>query len=345
MTVASPKISVIIPTYNGKYFLGRAVRSVISQTYQNWELIIVDDGSTDGTAEVIKGWLEKDRRIHGVFLHKNSGSPAASRNVGINLSRGSAIAFLDQDDIFLPENLEKKLESLTPEVDLVVGCSWAVDLKNKKIVDYVFGLLTNMVFHKSTFEKFGLFDESLGSSSDAGWFMYYLMRRGNENFIKTDPNPLALYVRHPEQDSNIKNTGINKFIIKTKLLIDSTEEKRRHLFMGDSPPSSISASVDDFLSWKYSRLGDYHCLADDPRAGRACFRKSINYRFILISAILYGASFFPKYIYGKIEIFLKKLSSFFSAGVRMFRARREFSQSYASVMSLIKDLVASPEEG
>lgn len=106
------KVSIIIPNYNCGKFLEETINSVINQTYQNWELLIVDDCSTDNSVEVIKKCIEKDERIKLFVNEKNSGA-AASRNLALREASGQWIAFLDSDDLWLPEKLEKQLAFMT----------------------------------------------------------------------------------------------------------------------------------------------------------------------------------------------------------------------------------------
>ncbi len=106
----SPLVSVIIPTHNRAQLLPCAVSSVLGQTYENLELIIVDDGSTDNTLEVVKGF--QDPRI--LYLcHENSRGAPAARNIGIQHAKGEYIAFLDDDDEWLPHKLKRQLEALS----------------------------------------------------------------------------------------------------------------------------------------------------------------------------------------------------------------------------------------
>lgn len=101
-----PLVSVILPTYNRGRFLREAVDSVVRQTIPEWELIVVDDGSTDDSPAEIDAL--HDARIHVVGI-AHSGSPAHARNIGIGLARGDWIAFLDSDDVWLPQKLEHQL--------------------------------------------------------------------------------------------------------------------------------------------------------------------------------------------------------------------------------------------
>ena len=104
-----PLVSVVIPTWNRAGLIVRAINSVLSQTYSNWELIIVDDGSTDNTDEVVKKFQENDTRIRFIKHEKNSGGNSVPKNIGIKNAAGEYIAFLDSDDEYLPEKMEKQI--------------------------------------------------------------------------------------------------------------------------------------------------------------------------------------------------------------------------------------------
>jgi glycosyltransferase involved in cell wall biosynthesis len=101
-----PAVSVVLPTYNRAPLLGRAIRSVLGQTYADFEVIVVDDGSTDGTAGVVAAF--GDPRVSYVRLARNSGASAA-RNAGIRVARGKFLAFQDSDDEWLPAKLQKQM--------------------------------------------------------------------------------------------------------------------------------------------------------------------------------------------------------------------------------------------
>lgn len=104
-----PLISVITPSYNSARFLEETIKSVIAQSYMNWEMIIVDDCSTDNSLDIIKVFSKKDDRIHYLQLSENSGA-AVARNTAIRESNGRFIAFLDSDDQWFPEKLEEQYE-------------------------------------------------------------------------------------------------------------------------------------------------------------------------------------------------------------------------------------------
>ena len=107
-------VSVIMPAYNAQAFIAESIQSVIDQTYQNWELFVIDDFSSDATREIVQGLVRKDNRIHLLENSSNSGTHH-SRNKGIKAAQGDFIAFLDADDLWKPEKLEKQLHLLHTE--------------------------------------------------------------------------------------------------------------------------------------------------------------------------------------------------------------------------------------
>ena len=113
---ARPLVSVIIPTYNHARYLGRALQSVVDQTYVNWEVIVIDNHSTDNTDEVVASF--SDPRITYLKIH-NNGIIARSRNKGINIANGEWIAFLDSDDWWAVEKLKILFDSISENVDLI----------------------------------------------------------------------------------------------------------------------------------------------------------------------------------------------------------------------------------
>jgi teichuronic acid biosynthesis glycosyltransferase TuaG len=102
-------VSIITPAYNASRFIQESVKSVQAQTYSYWELIIVDDCSTDDTIKKIRQEMKLDSRIRLIELEKNSG-PAHARNIAINAAKGTYLAFLDCDDLWLPNKLERQLQ-------------------------------------------------------------------------------------------------------------------------------------------------------------------------------------------------------------------------------------------
>ena len=101
-------VSIITPTYNSEQYLKEAIDSIISQTYPNWEMLITDDCSTDGTWTLLKNYAKKEKRVKLFRLAQNMGSGVA-RNNSIKYASGKYVAFLDSDDVWVPQKLEKQV--------------------------------------------------------------------------------------------------------------------------------------------------------------------------------------------------------------------------------------------
>lgn len=118
-------ISIIMPVYNNERFITEAIESVLKQTYSNWELIIVDDGSTDGTRDVIMKYVS--HKVH--YIYQANQGPSVARNKGLDLAKGEYIAFLDSDDLYAADKLKEQLQFLEshPEIDIVYNDINVVD--------------------------------------------------------------------------------------------------------------------------------------------------------------------------------------------------------------------------
>lgn len=130
--MTQPLVSVIVPTFNRASLLPRALASITAQTFGDWEIVLVDDGSTDGTAALAAGFARRLGDQFRYFWQPNAGASAA-RNIGIEAARGTFLAFLDSDDEFLPTKLERQLAlfNLQPSLGLVYADSAFVDLAGK----------------------------------------------------------------------------------------------------------------------------------------------------------------------------------------------------------------------
>lgn len=104
-----PLVSVVTPCYNAASYIGETIDSVISQTYTNWEMIVVDDCSTDKSSDVVQMYSQQDKRISLLSTRTNTGSPAIPRNMGIEYAKGKYIALLDADDIWYPNKLSEQI--------------------------------------------------------------------------------------------------------------------------------------------------------------------------------------------------------------------------------------------
>ena len=103
-------ISIVTPCYNAEKTIVQTIESVLAQSFSDWEMLVVDDCSSDSSAEIIRNYAQKDPRIRYYKIPSPSGSPALPRNIGIDNARGEFIAFLDDGDIWLPEKVKKEYD-------------------------------------------------------------------------------------------------------------------------------------------------------------------------------------------------------------------------------------------
>lgn len=128
-------ISVVMPAYNATQYIERTILSLQDQTYKNWELVVVDDCSTDETCDLVNRIAIDDNRIHLIRLEENFGGPAGPRNVGVREAHYDLIAFLDSDDIWHPQKLEKQIELIGSSDDFF-GCSSMIDFEDDEKIEF-----------------------------------------------------------------------------------------------------------------------------------------------------------------------------------------------------------------
>lgn len=278
--MSNPTISVIIPTYNRASLLNRSIKSVLNQTFHDFELIVVDDGSTDNTKELINEFMKNDPRIRYIW-QENSGGPTKPINAGIKKSKGDYITILGSDDEILPEKLEKqikKFDSVSKNVGLIYcGLQYIPENKNKQSKTIIPKLRGNLftellkgsfiggitpLIKKECFQKLGLFDTSLPSGED--WDMWIRISKNYEfDYV---PEALAIYHIHGKQISANFNDTIEGFQKILKKYIDDI---------------SIYPSIyNDHLI----RIGIFYCLNDNIKAGQKYFSKAIKIKPIQINA-------------------------------------------------------------
>ena len=204
---AGPTVSVIMPCYNSGATIRESIASVQSQTLEDWELIVVDDGSDDATPDIVSAIA--DPRI--TLLRKENGGAASARNQGLVVSRGQFIAFLDSDDLWEPEFLKRMLEALSVEEDAVLAyCGWQnlsrdgengrpfipPDYESLSRAETFLGgcrwPIHGVLVRRSAIDKTGGFDETLYTSED-----YELwLRIVHQGKLIRVPEVLAYYLHH-----------------------------------------------------------------------------------------------------------------------------------------------------
>jgi glycosyltransferase involved in cell wall biosynthesis len=214
----NPLVSVVIPVFNGERFLREAVRSVLDQQYAPLEIIIVDDGSTDGTATVARSLPATVR-----YLHQPNQGPAAARNRGIEQAQGGLIAFADADDLWPPAKLELQLPYLIndPGVEIVMG---RVQLLSETgLTESAFSVnLGCAVIRKSVFDRVGLFDETMRYSEDVDWFM---RARESGAAIMTIDAVTLFYRQHEQNMTRGKSTSELNVLKALKRSLDRRRER------------------------------------------------------------------------------------------------------------------------
>ncbi len=215
-----PLISVIIPAYNAENFIAKTLLSVLSQTYQNIEILVVNDGSTDTTAEIVTSFTQKDSRV--ILLQQSNTGVAAARNLAIAKARGEYIAPIDADDIWYPQNLEKQVESLIKsEPSVGVVYSWSLDINEKDLLTggfynstiegqvykalvykYFIGNASSSLIRRICFEKVGGYNCQLKAQSAQGCEDWELHLRIAEHYqFKVVPEFLVGYRQIPSSMS------------------------------------------------------------------------------------------------------------------------------------------------
>jgi glycosyltransferase involved in cell wall biosynthesis len=214
--MTAPVVSILMPVFNGAAYVGQAIESALAQSYPDFELIVVNDGSTDSSAEVIRPYLA-DPRIR--YFEQPNGGVAAARNAAIRVAKGRYIGFLDQDDLWLPEKLQLQVQYLDshPDVGLVHANQSYIDSAGRptrlpfddgfaKVSDWCFGELfvrnriavLTVLARKSVFDRLGPLNETIAGGDD-----YEMWLRISKHFpIGHHDQVVAHYRTH---ESNVSN--------------------------------------------------------------------------------------------------------------------------------------------
>lgn len=291
-----PKVSVIIATHNRAHFLRDAVESVLAQTYQDWELIVIDDGSTDGTREIVASYVRSHPEIR-YFYQVNQGAPR-SRARSIGLAKGEYLAFLDDDDLFLPHKLSHQVEYLErhPDVGLVYSYVNLVDYKKKFIGKWPVTPARNflelvkectiqpnsLLVRRECLDRLGTFCTSLKRCDDYEMWL----RIGRFYAIAFLAEPVGLYRRHKgNMGRHIRgryasHLTIFQGLLKEKLSSRERREVRRALAL---PSYFLGADELDEGNFREATRYFFCAVCNDPWIGlRISWSRFSNpaYRFL-----------------------------------------------------------------
>lgn len=224
-----PLISVIIPTFNRRDSISKAIDSVLNQTISDWELIIIDDGSQDDTCEIVKPFLQ-DPRIRYNF-QENRGVSSA-RNTGAKLAKGNWLVFLDSDDLFTQSAFENFFETIQSDLSVGIwksGCLLRIGTKEEielpkegELIPFLVGCF---ILKRSIFNSIKGFDEKLRFSENTELLHRIKL---SEYKIKTIQKPTLIYNSHPHGGSkNLKNMNDSlSHILKIHKKTLTSDEKR-----------------------------------------------------------------------------------------------------------------------
>ena len=222
VAAAAPLISVIVPVYNGARSLDRSLRSVLSQTLPDFELIVVDDCSTDESVDILRSYQALDERVRVLATATNSG-PGVARNVGLENARGRFIAFLDSDDFWMRDKLEKQIRSFDID-DVILSCTATVLVNSRgNILGIISGppriYLRDMKFANRVVLSSAMFRKELSDAQkmprlanreDFAYWISLLQR--NQGYISGVPDVLVGYVKMPRSiTSNVWRNIVDTF--------------------------------------------------------------------------------------------------------------------------------------
>ena len=198
----SPTLSVIVPCYNQAQFLPEALASVQAQTYQDWECIIINDGSPDNTADVAQEWVKKDLRFR--YIEKPNGGISSARNEAISAARGELVLPLDADDLIAPSFLDKAVEFFHKDgVKRVVACQveffgvisgiWKPKVADIEQLVHFNDIVASSVYRKSLWQELGGYDENMKLGME-DWD-FWLRAAAAGAVFEIIPEPLFKYRR------------------------------------------------------------------------------------------------------------------------------------------------------
>ena len=270
----NPLVSIIIPVYNVEPYIEESLNSILSQSYDNLEIILIDDGSTDRSGSICDSYAENDSRFR--VIHQKKAGVSAARNVGLDQMTGSIVAFLDPDDIYCSEFFESMLDTMYREHSKIVVCNYTIEENGKRTIchdlnheafDHIFALraLVDEKYDWSLWNK--LYDRALwdgirfpeGQVFEDLDIFYKVVERCDR--LYTLPETLYLkrkrpgsitttYSKENVRDSLTAYTHYAEFVKKNETTVFTSEQCRR-----------ISEKLVDFQIFSYLKY--YYTFGED----------------------------------------------------------------------------------
>lgn len=293
----NPLVSVVIPAYNVENYIKEAIDSVLLQTYSNIEIIVVDDGSIDGTKKSVDYYLGKNQII---YLYQDNKGLSGARNAGIKIARGEYIALLDADDLFLPAKIEKQVLYMenNPDCDFCYcDVKFFVDEKPNKTLKSRFKYYSGNVFEhllkanfinpstlffrKQIFDKFGMFDESFKRAED---LEYYLR-------VSLD-GAIFCFINEPLFLSRIRKSGnlqSNQVLMQSSIL-----EIFENIKLKLSSENIRKYRLENIINKRKLKLALAYLMSGDKKKCRNILKETPM--FDTFKPIIYFLSILPKFI-------------------------------------------------
>lgn len=283
---SSPIISIVLPTYNRANLISETIESVINQSYTNWELIVIDDGSTDDTQKVVTSF--QDSRIHYYFI-EHSANLGKVRNEGIRKATGEFIAFLDSDDLWKPHKLERQhsLLQMHPQASFIfsngdqfgenvtptpvlenffVGQIFHPFLLHGRFIYYVPSLL----FRKDLLRKIPLLDEKLKSASD---ILFFLRMTNEVQGVFTNESMVQIRKHSHNHSNEMESVADDEYLsVLTILFAENRLSKQDHSFLKSKTLYQQGVNFLGSKDFQKARRKFFECLRHRPMRWRVWVR-------------------------------------------------------------------------
>ena len=279
-----PEISVIVPVYNTKTYLSRCIDSILNQSFTDFELLLVDDGSTDGSGAICDSYTEKDNRIRA--FHKENCGVSSARNLGIENASGEWVYFADSDDELMPDGLQTLVDGISDDVDVVMGGYVDVDergnefcqasdfrsyrLSKKQSVNTMYsgyglcyfylGYVSLRLLRRSLIQRYALhFDTEIAIKEDTLFMMQYVCR--SNGITQYTTKPVYRYFQRPDSAMEKVKQEIDSKYVSSFYAFVKMKHEVESVFSSHSEPVFIA---------RQGILGRYESIIDKMEDSGVC---------------------------------------------------------------------------